>query len=467
MSLLELPSVLPATLGLLHQKRENGILVLEQNDGIRRIYWEDGRIVQLQSEAAGDQFGNYLLRQGVIDFPTLNQLLQSNEGFRVGEKVVQWGLLTSDERDRYLRELQSHIMIHVLEHKVLDLTWQPGPVRVQLGDLMNLPLNHTTFIWDSFWQAQNDVALTDLLFDEPAWRWVACGNLLEALQDLPLTPQMAYAMSMMGGEAIGFETFISLSGMEEDSAAKLLATLWALGLMQLNAGDMAMFGKAEAQLPQTPVTAPIREEPIVARPAPQDAPTPKSLPENLGHTGPLLDFEPKEHLDAGRQTLSLGIPDEAPIADVGPPDEDPKLKARKCYCKAKALLLQARTGEAIRLLEQSVKLDGDSETSFHAWLHLGKERMANPAWSTRAIEALQNATRVRPKAAEPWSLMGEIYHRKGFKANAVACFNRALELDPSVAVPADFKAAEDIPEEEPGAKKTGILDRFKSILGKN
>lgn len=468
MSLLELPSVLPAALGLLHQRRESGVLVLEQNDGTRHMYWEEGRIVQVQSEAAGDQFGNYLLRQGVIDFPTLNQLLESPEGFRVGEKVVQWGLLTPLERDRHLLELQNQIMVHILEHTVVNLEWRPGPVRLQLGDFMNLPLEHPFFVWNSFWQSQNEVVLIDLFYDQPSWRWVACGNLMDALQDLPLTPQMAYSISIIGKEPLGFETFVSLSGMQEDSAAKFVATLWALGLLRLSDGDMSMFGHAsDAKLPFAPVTAPLPPLPVAPLPAPQDAPTPQRLPEQLHHTWPALEFENKEHLEAPCRPLPLEPAEEPVVVESGPPDEDPKLKARKCYCKAKALLLQSRTGEAIRLLEHSVKLDGESESSFHAWLHLGKERMANPAWSTRAIEALQNATRIRPKAAEPWALMGEIYHRKGFKANAVACFNRALDLDPSVAVPADFKAAEDIPEEDPGSKKTGILDRFKSILGKN
>ena len=49
--------------------------MLEQNDGVRRLHWLRGELVYLQSDAAGEQFGNYLLRQGILDFAGLNELL--------------------------------------------------------------------------------------------------------------------------------------------------------------------------------------------------------------------------------------------------------------------------------------------------------------------------------------------------------------------------------------------------------
>jgi tetratricopeptide (TPR) repeat protein len=144
--------------------------------------------------------------------------------------------------------------------------------------------------------------------------------------------------------------------------------------------------------------------------------------------------------------------------------EPPTVRARKCLVMAKNLLIQDRTAEAIRMLEQSVKLDPDSEQAYEAWLLLGKHRLSNPAWSNRAIEALQTASKLRHKAAEPWVLMGEIYHRKNFKANAKACFKRALELDPSVAVPSDVHLQEEDPS--PEERPSGFLNRFKAILGR-
>ena len=145
--------------------------------------------------------------------------------------------------------------------------------------------------------------------------------------------------------------------------------------------------------------------------------------------------------------------------------ESSAVRARKYLLKAKTLLVQDRAAEAIRLLEQSVQLDPESEGAYEPWLLLGKHRLSNPAWSTRAIEALQAASRLRPKAAEPWALMGEIYHRKSFKANALACFKKALELDPSVPIPSDVNLKEEDVEPEEG-NRSGLLTRFKTFMGR-
>ena len=59
--------------------------------------------------------------------------------------------------------------------------------------------------------------------------------------------------------------------------------------------------------------------------------------------------------------------------------------------------------------------------------------------------------------------MGELYHRKGFQANAQGCFRRALELDPSVAVPSDYG-------EGGGAESahvdSGLMGRLRAMLGR-
>jgi tetratricopeptide (TPR) repeat protein len=158
------------------------------------------------------------------------------------------------------------------------------------------------------------------------------------------------------------------------------------------------------------------------------------------------------------------------VPALADPEEEAALeRARRLVIKAKSYLMQDRTSEAIRALEQSIKLDGDSVESYDAWLMLGRLRLGNPAWSTRAIEALQVASRHRPKAAEPWALMGELYHRKGFNANAQGCFRRALELDPSVAVPSDWAVEEaaDASARDSQGSGSGFMGRLKSILGRD
>lgn len=455
----DLPQILPAIMGALCQQNAEGTLVLEQNDGCRRFYWANGNIVYLQSDVAGEQFGNYLLRQGILDYAALNELLANEERFRLGEKVIQWGLMTIEERDLHLSSLQEQVMIHALEHPIVHMEWKPGGVQQQLSDDLRFRVNHRHFVWSTFQEAHNEDDLCDLLFLEKEWRWEACADLLESMSDLPLTPQTAYALSFLGREPVGFETFLSLSNLPEGAAARLLVTLWALGVISLSQGSLPRVEPAP--------------EPV---PVPDEAITPPAmsstfLPPNTPTSLPPLEFEPRVE-----QGLGIELDDSAPavafpayadipsipLQEAEPVTESPVLRAKKLYAKARTMLVQDRTAEAIRFLEQCVKLDPDSEQAYEPWLLLGKHRLVNPAWSTRAIEALQAASRLQPKAAEPWALMGEVYHRKGFKANAKACFKRALELDPSVAIPADVNPKEpdvDAPE------TTGLFGRFKAMLG--
>ena len=140
-------------------------------------------------------------------------------------------------------------------------------------------------------------------------------------------------------------------------------------------------------------------------------------------------------------------------------------RARQLLVKAKSYIMQDRTSEAIRALEQAIKIDGDSPGAFETWMLLGRLRLSNPAWSTRAIEALQVASRLDPRAAEPWALMGELYRRKGFHANAQGCFRRALELDPSVAVPSGW-AAEIPTAAPPKDTQSGLMDKLRGMFGR-
>ena len=251
---------------------------------------------------------------------------------------------------------------------------------------------------------------------------------------------------------MAFETFLSLSNLGEGEAARLLVTLWALGSLTLSQGEMPQVQAAADELPPTP-EAPVPEWPI--------PPPPPMTPLSL-------DFTPRPEEPAADDTApEVAFPAYAeipsiPLQEAEAIGENPGLRARKCFAKAKAMLIQERTVEAIRLLEECVRLDPDAEHAYEPWLLLGKHRLANPAWSTRAIEALQVASRLKPRAAEPWALMGEVYHRKGFKANAKACFKKALELDPSVPIPPDIDLKEeDIDPSESG----GLFRRFKAMLG--
>jgi len=467
---------LPALMGSLHQQKAEGELVLEQNDGTRRLHWAEGELKYLRSDAVGEQFGNFLIRRGVLDMASLKELLADGEGARVGDRVVQWGLMTIEARDERLQELLGSVLLHAMEHTIIKMTWIPGALVGNLSGDLQFRLDHRRLVWDTFQLAQVDRELVAMFLSEPEWRWKAQPNLLESLSDLPLTPTLAYALSLLGTEPLGCDTIGSLTGLPQIATARLVATLWALGGLTLVQGELPLLPKAEAP------PLPLPDFEFIQKPEPEPEPEPELEPEELlepillaqEDLAPAPDTTPKSvphfansmYMEELESTESIQ-PIQPTLTPSAPEEEDlpaPE-RARHLLVKAKSYLLQERSSEAIRALEQSLKLDGDSPGAFEAWMLLGRLRLSNPAWSTRAIEALQVASRLNPKAAEPWALMGELYHRKGFHANAQGCFRRALELDPSVAVPPGWSMKDPNPP-PPKESHGGLMGKLKGMFGR-
>jgi tetratricopeptide (TPR) repeat protein len=471
-------------MGSLHQQKAEGELVLDQNDGTRSLYWAAGELKYLRSDAVGEQFGNFLIRRGVLDMASLKELLADGEGARVGDRVVQWGLMTIEARDERLHELLGSVLLHAMEHTILKMTWIPGSLGGNLSMDLQFRLDHRRLVWDTFQLAQVDRELVAMFLSEPDWRWRAQPNLLESLSDLPLTPTLAYALSLLGTEPLGCDTIGSLTGLTQIATARLVATLWALGGLTLVQGELPLLPKAEAPAPPLPDFEFIHDLELEPEPEPQPeerlepillaqedlAPEPDATPKSVPRV------EDPMYLDEELESIQLTEPIQPfqptqPIQPTPPPSaaEEEDLpapeRASNLLVKAKSYLLQERSSEAIRALEQSLKLDGDSPGAFEAWMLLGRLRLSNPAWSTRAIEALQVASRLNPKAAEPWALMGELYHRKGFHANAQGCFRRALELDPSVAVPAGW-SLKDPTMPSPKESQGGLMGKLKGMFGR-
>jgi hypothetical protein len=460
-------------MGSLHQQRAEGELVLEQNDGTRRLYWRGGDLVYLRSDAVGEQFGNYLIRRGVLDMASFKELLADGDGSRMGDRVVQWGLMTVPERDGRLQELLGLVLLHAMEHPILKMSWNAGALGENLSGDLQFWMDHRRLVWDTFQSAKMDRELVEMFRSEPDWRWEAQRNLLESLSDLPLTPALAYALSLLGSEPLGYETICSVSGLPSEDSARLVATLWALGGLDLVRGDLPLPPKEPAA--PAPPPEPLRVLEPVFEPAPEPVievdPEPILLiqedffPPPLAHTPRSMPLPPVEVME---QAFAQPTPTELPLLPSGADEESLAApdRAHRLLVKAKSYMMQDRTSEAIRALEQAIKLDGESPAAYESWLLLGRLRLGNPAWSTRAVEALQVASRIRPRAAEPWALMGELYHRKGFQANAQGCFRRALELDPSVAVPSDYAGDGDndpAPEGHGGlmGKLRGMFSREK------
>lgn len=455
---------LPALMGSLRQEAQNGALMLEQSDGTRYLYWVNGNLVYLKSEVSGEQFGNYLIRRGVLDWDALQELLADSSGVRFGDRLVKWGLLSEKERDDHLYTLMRQILLNAMEHPIVDMKWNDASLGGDLDLDLYFPIDYRRMVWETFQDLATLSDVCDLFKSSTDWRWEAPPELLDSLKDLPLTPQMAYVLTFLGKDPMGFETLVSLTGMEEVETARLIVTLWALSGLNLAKGEMPSPVKhRKPTQPITPpmvpilppVSAPSSSNPGVAPPVRQPDPAPKiavAPPDK-----PIrLEFDtPAPAVQAPIVDPAVGLDQsESVVLEDGQEAISPAQTALKVYKRAKYLLLQDRTSETVRLLEESVKLDPEGAVAYDSWLLLGRLRMANPAWSVRAMDALQAANKLRPKAGEPFALMGELYHRKGFKREAAQNYRKAIELNPLLPIPheVDMTALDEAPEEAPKPK---------------
>ncbi|MBL0312276.1 MAG: hypothetical protein IPP78_06065 [Holophagaceae bacterium] len=454
---------LPALMGSLRQEAQNGVLMLEQSDGTRYLYWVSGNLVYLKSEVAGEQFGNYLIRRGVLDWDALQELLADNSGVRFGDRLVKWGLLSEKERDDHLFTLMRQILLNAMEHPIVEMKWNESSLGGDLDLDLYFPIDYRRMVWETFQDLGTLSDVCDLFRSSPDWRWEAPPELLDSLKDLPLTPQMAYVLTFLGKDPMGFETLASLTGMEEEETARLIVTLWALSGLNLAKGEMP--SPAKHRKPSQPITPPM--VPILPPSVPTliSEPTPVvSSPVRIPEAAPKIETPRSEkpfRLEFSTPTDAAPVPaaiakpkldqlesSESIVPEIQEESITPEQNALKLYKRAKYLLLQDRTSETVRLLEESVKLDPGGPVTYDSWLLLGRLRMANPAWVVRAMDALQAANKLRPKAGEPFALMGELYHRKGFKREAAQNYRKAIELNPLLPVPeeVDMTAADEVPE---------------------
>jgi hypothetical protein len=240
---------LPVLLGSIRQEAASGELLLEQHDGVRRLLFAKGELQLLRSETAGEQFGSYLLRQGVIDLAILRELLGNAEGFQLGEKVIQWGMMSLEERDRHLHALQEQILIHALEHRIVKGSWNPHP-QDQPDPRFRLSLRE--FIWRTFMEADFTADLLELLRSEREWKWSGCPELPRLLEELPLDPGTARALAVLGTDAASFETLCALGRRDAADACRMVAALWALGGLARQGGLPVTLGAASAHTASPP-----------------------------------------------------------------------------------------------------------------------------------------------------------------------------------------------------------------------
>ncbi len=107
-------------LALLGQMGWRGELVVENDDRVRSIFFENGNVVGAHTNVEDERIGSVLYRYGALDAAERDQILaQSTGGRRFGEVALELGLLTREE-------LYAHISKQIQEIVFATLTIADG-----------------------------------------------------------------------------------------------------------------------------------------------------------------------------------------------------------------------------------------------------------------------------------------------------------------------------------------------------
>jgi tetratricopeptide (TPR) repeat protein len=382
------PLELAAALLELSGARETGVLEVTSDALRTRIFLRAGGAVSAEGGSLRETLGRMLLRHGALSESDYTRVIErmtekviANEHQRMGEVLVELGLLTGEEVHRALRE-------QVLEKLVACFAW-PRP-SWSFAELDQLPEGVEPFSLPPL-EALVFEGLRRSAAPEALAAWLEPHALLRPRLERPAAAVQEQlrleAAALRLVERIDGSRSVAALAREAAEAPALLATL-------LLTGAIRPASAAAAPTPETPrtVRAPFRREVIGRRKAaaPADAPAPP--------------------------------PDRAHL----------RLEAEQCFRRGRELLAAEKPLEALKPLRRAVALE-PSEPEYamtEAWASYLEARHAVRVARARALAGARRLLEADPKSARAHSILGRLALDEGDRARAAREFELALVRDP-------------------------------------
>lgn len=241
---------LPAVIADVHLARKTGLLFVRGNSGASILFFEDGTIIFVRCNDSSTRLDRILIKSGRIPaaaLPKLHELVAASRGIRLGDLLVQEGILPAEIVQEALAEQQR---LHLMR----PFTFTEGachffPTEAPRLETFKLPVDVPALV---VWGCRN------LPMDETLVRWlpgtarkprlnIPSGELGERLGFTP--PECELLALIDGTRSVGQLRSISrLLGVESE---RLLAALQALQVLDLPPADegSAPAGMAGANLP--------------------------------------------------------------------------------------------------------------------------------------------------------------------------------------------------------------------------
>ncbi|MGB5174060.1 MAG: DUF4388 domain-containing protein, partial [Thermoanaerobaculia bacterium] len=119
----------------LAQGTKTGVLIIENEDTEKRIYFDRGTIVSSESSDSQEHLGRFLVAEGLIDEPTLARALKLQQATQIllGKVLVTLGSITEKELNQVLQQKTQETIYELFG-------WPEGEFRFVPDDLPEFPM---------------------------------------------------------------------------------------------------------------------------------------------------------------------------------------------------------------------------------------------------------------------------------------------------------------------------------------
>lgn len=119
----------------LAQGTKTGVLIIENADTEKRIYFDRGTIVSSESSDSQEHLGHFLIEEGLIDEPILARALKLQQATQIllGKVLVTLGAITENELNQVLQQKTQETIYELF-------SWPEGEFRFVPDDLPEFPM---------------------------------------------------------------------------------------------------------------------------------------------------------------------------------------------------------------------------------------------------------------------------------------------------------------------------------------
>lgn len=495
---------IPWVLCDLHHKKKSGILhVMASNKTMgRRFYIIDGALKFAISNQETDRFGRLLLEMGIITQEQFTRTMLKMDGSqRFGQLLVNQGFVSQEQLE------------NLVDNQVLDIVYSTFELdsglfffeerELSLPDDLMRHFDFPALILKGARTMRNLILLHDEMerfLEQPI---VFCRNPIAPLQDLPLEPKEAYAVSRVDG-MMDLDQLGRISKLDEEHFRRLMFAMFCLRVVQLKPVEEDLVNRFDA-LQQEQEDAPHLMS--LGRFAPREMEERKKIIKKyaevktetlwnflevpMRHTKEELksafiklnkSFHPdiyrQPHLRDLRNYLNriishlnlaynvLSDPQKArdyqesqralmASKDISFTSEERRKLAEEPYKLGRRFLAQEDLFNAHRYLEQAVKLNPDEP---RYWVDLGQLEMRNPKWNSKAKASFQRALQLNPTMADAHFGLAKLSLAAEDQNGCVARLRQVLDFDPTHEAAAEL--LESLSREQ---TSSGIFDRIRNI----